>query len=647
MKLSTKITTGLILLIASATLGQEGENLKTYYAGFKTMKLVDTSRIYKPNTSESDSLHYRPVDLDIWYPSSTKGNNKLKFGDLFGLFEQRANQYQDKAYTGIVDELAQFYAIELGFGIDDGKRLLDAETKSYVNTKPSKEEFPLIIYMAGFNGMGFENFKILERLAERGFIVVSIWSVGRYPGHMTNHQLDMMEQVYDAEFALKYLQSQNELILNVDSMGVLACSWGGMSAAVLTNRNPQIQTLVSLDGTETHYFGESDQDDAYIKEIHNSTLIQPENLAVNYLYLESGNKFEEYTPTEEYQYYKRLNSMEKYYLRFQKGKHRDFTSIPSILRASEDAIEVHNQLLEGTVLFFEKYLLKVDGFDSYYDKLSLSNNISTKPYEEDYSVNKSSTLVQGEIIDAKTKLPLAFVNIGVLNKETGTVSDNDGKYELRLKPGMENDSVRVSMIGYKARTFMVKEFLSQKWKKVALEEEINQLREIVVTTKGLKKKNLGNKTTSRFISTGFSYDQLGAEMGIKINVKERPTFIDTFNFNISYNRLSAKALFRLNIYEAQRGKPSKNIMTENIIIPVDAKQTGLISVDLKKYNIVLKDDVIATLEWIKNEGENNKGEAIFFSLGVFNGGTLIKQSSQGKFKKYSSMGVGMNFDVRY
>ena len=602
--------------------------------------------MYKPNTTESDSLHYRPVDLDIWYPSSTKGNNKLTFGDLFGLFEQRANQYQDTVYTGIVEDLAQFYAIESGQGIDGGTKLLQAQSNSYAGLHPAGKEFPLIIYMAGSNGMGFENFKILERLAERGFVVVSVWSVGRYPGNMTSDKLDMMEQVYDAEFALDYIKSQNELIVNVDSLGVLACSWGGMSAAAFVERNSAISTFVSLDGTETHYFGESDQDDISIREIHHFKLIKPETSSVAYLYLESGNKLDEYSPTEEYHYYKKLNSGDKYYLRLLNSKHEDFTCIPSSMQLVGQAVEIHNQIMEGTVLFFEKYFLKTNGFEAYYNNLSLSDNISTKPFDQSYN-NPESSIIQGEITDAKTRLPLAYVNIGILEKDAGTVSNERGKYELHIKPGMENDTVRVSMIGYKAEQFVVKDLLSHRLNNIELEYEIGKLKEVVITAQGLKTKNLGNNTTSRFISTGFGYDQLGAEIGIKINVREQPTFVDTFNFNISYNRLSARALFRLNIYEIESGKPSKNIMTENVIIPIEAKQTGLISVDLKEYNIELRDDVIATLEWVKNEGENYKGEAIFFSLGVFNSGTLIKRASQGKFKKYSKMGVGMNFDVRF
>lgn len=646
MKRVIEITVGF-LLTSFALLGQSSTDVKIYYAGFKTLKLVDTSRMYKPNTTASDDLHYRPVDLDIWYPiSAIEDNKKLTFGDLFGLFEQRANQYQDTVYTGIVEELAQFYAIELGLGIEGGKKLLRAETDSYAEPEPAKGKFPLVIYMAGLNGMGFENFKILERLAARGFIVVSVWSVGRYPGNMTSHKLDMMEQVYDAEFVLRYLRSQDELILSVDSIGVLACSWGGMSAATLADRNPVVSTIVSLDGTETHYFGESDEDDDHIREIHHSNLLNPEIGSVAYLHLESGSKLDAYSPTGEFHYYKKLNSPEKYYLRFLRSRHEDFTSIPSSLQASQNAVQIHNQIAETALLFFEKQLLKMNGFKSYYSKLSLSENISTIPFDKDYK-NTDYSSVQGKIQDFKTGAALAFVNIGISKHEIGTVTNEDGRFELRIKPKMENDTIKISMIGYKTRMLTVKELLKQRENEIKLKEETKQLQEVVVTTQGLKKKNLGNKTTSKFISTGFGYDKLGAEMGIKVNVRKRPTFVDAFNFHISYNRLSAKALFRLNVYEVEKGRPSRNIMTENIIIPINPKQTGLISVDLIPHNIVLKDDVIVTLEWVKNEGENKKGEGIFFSLGVLNSGTFIKRSSQGSFKKFSNMGVGMNFDVRY
>ena len=357
-----KLAVGLILLTSFSAFGQENDSVKVtdakaYYAGFKTITLCDSSRIYKPNSTEADSLHYRRLDLDIWYPSSVQGDGPLLFGDLFALFEQRANQYQDSTdYTGLIDELAAFYAIELGLDSSQGKKLLRLETSSYASVPPSSEKFPIILYMAGLNGMGFENFKILEELAKQGFVVVSISSVGRYPGDMSNHKLDMLEQVYDAEFAMAYLNSQRDLFATIDfdKKGILACSWGGMSASTFINRNPDFSTLVSLDGSETYYFGTAD--DAFIQEIHTSKLLRPERNTFHYLYLESSSKWEDYTPTAEYHFYKKINSKEKYYARFLKSKHEDFTAIPSALMASQNAMEVHAQLSALTVLFFEKHL---------------------------------------------------------------------------------------------------------------------------------------------------------------------------------------------------------------------------------------------------------------------------------------------------
>ena len=95
------------------------------------------------------------------------------------------------------------------------------------------------------------------------------------------------------------------------------------------------------------------------------------------------------------------------------------------------------------------------------------------------------------------------------------------------------------------------------------------------------------------------------------------------------------------------GKPAQNLLSQNILIPIDARQAGLISVDLKPYHIILSDDVMIALEWVKNESEPKKGEGIYFSAGLLSGGTYVKPSSQGKMKKYSKLGVGFNLNVSY
>ena len=137
-------------------------------------------------------------------------------------------------------------------------------------------------------------------------------------------------------------------------------------------------------------------------------------------------------------------------------------------------------------------------------------------------------------------------------------------------------------------------------------------------------------------------------MGIRMNIGRKPTLVDKFNFHISYNRFRAKSFFRLNMYKIKNGKPIENALKENIIITVKPKQTGMISTDLRKYNIVLTEDVITTLEWVDNEGEIKPTEALAISLGLLTGGTYERGSKESKMKKrLKGMGLGFTMDVRY
>lgn len=626
----------------------QSQDTKRYNAGFTSIQIIDSSRTYKPNTTATDRLHYRPLDLDIWYPSTAKNSNRLLFEDLYRLHEERANNYQDETdYTGMSDEFILYLAAGFGVEATAGKRLLKVKTESFKNAAPANGKFPLILYMAGYNGMGWENYRLLESLAEKGFVVLSISSVGRYPGDMTNDLLDAMEQVYDGEFALQELKKTEHFNIDFDTVGILGMSWGGMSAAILLDKYPDIKAFASLDGTDVFYYGDTDEDDAFLSEIYDAQLIHPEKIKAAYLYIESGDKLDEFTPTGEYHYFKNSNTS-KSYMRFTNSKHEDFGSIAWALKTTEAQVIRYEEIVESTILFFEKHLKQSEGFTTYYTQLLQKPNITEKPFE--YSTEKpKELLLYGNVKDAKTEAPLPYANIGVVHKEQGTVSDSNGFFEIRLTESNANDTIRISMIGYKPKMLTVKNLRSKKGEvEIQLAEEISELKEVVVTAKKWKRNTLGNKTKSTFIGHLFYYEQLGKEMGIKINIGRKPTVVDDFNFHISYNRFSAKSFFRLNMYKIVNGKPSDTILKENIIIAVEPKQTGMISTNLKAYDIVLTEDVIVTLEWVDTEGDIKPTEALVLSVGLLTGGTYERGSKESRMrKKLKGMGLGFTMNVRY
>lgn len=111
-----------------------------------------------------------------------------------------------------------------------------------------------------------------------------------------------------------------------------------MSAAILLDKHPEVKVMVSLDGSEVFYYGDTEEEDILLNEIYDSDILHPEKVKAAYLYMESGNKRDKFTPTGEYHYYKKLNT-QKYYVRYSKSMHEDFTSIPSILEASEEVLK--------------------------------------------------------------------------------------------------------------------------------------------------------------------------------------------------------------------------------------------------------------------------------------------------------------------
>src|SRR4051812_32914470 len=71
---------------------------------------------------------------------------------------------------------------------------------------------------------------------------------------------------------------------------------------------------------------------------------------------------------------------------------------------------------------------------------------------------------EGTIKDAKTNAPLPYVNVGLIGKGIGTVTDADGHYKITFSS--DNDDLKLSMVGYEAQVFKVGDFKAKSANKV-------------------------------------------------------------------------------------------------------------------------------------------------------------------------------------
>ena len=253
-------------------------------------------------------------------------------------------------------------------------------------------------------------------------------------------------------------------------------------------------------------------------------------------------------------------------------------------------------------------------------------------------------ILQGRIIDALTKEPLPFVNIGVLKKELGTVSNEDGFFFLEVPDVFAKETLRFSMIGFDERDFQVAdlEAILLSNNTLVLAEQTTFLEEVVLTAE--KKWNTrvsGNATTSKLLITGFTSNQLGNEIALFVKVKKTPAYIEGIQFSVVEN-IYPEVRFRVNVYSSEYRFPDENILKENIFVTLKQSE-GIISVDLKEYDILVDDDVFISLEWID---EDLGSEGLWFSAGVFGKSIYARSTSQAEWKKQRGLSLGMSVTLR-
>jgi hypothetical protein len=623
---------------------QTPQNVPVYDAGYKTIILKDPGRIYKPNTPITDSLHFRPLEIDVWYPAVAQKADvdPMKYVEFVKLLEERANRFQnDTVYHNLTSELLNYIGANLQ--ITDTSKLKQLKTNSFRDAMPVQKRFPLIIYQCSYNGMSFENVPLFEKLATNGFVVAVITSVGRYPGNMTTEPEDLIEQTEDGLFALHHLTTASSI--DPTKIGVMGYSWGGPASLLMAMKDQCIKAIISFDGSEMHYYRDSAKENNDFNQLRKSAYFHPEHVHAPYAYLESGHKQDDEPADSIYNIFPSLQG-ERKYIRFTEATHEDFSVIRSLaLDVSKNQIKnsgFYDTVITCTINFFDQYLnWNRDLFTKTINALYQVKN-SNSHYPVPPANKKNNTALNGMVIDAQTKQPIAYVNLGIPNKNLGTVSRLDGSFQLAADL---NDTIEVSMIAYESKKYLCSsdKKTNSGWV-IELKPKPNSLQEVVITAKTLPIRTLGNTTTSNFFKIGLPLRFLGSEIGIVIKPGKRPSLLKSFNFNISENHLDS-AIFRLNIYSLKKGQPFENMLSENILLHI-GNQPGPVHLDLSRYKIILKEDVLISLEWIDGGKSGTERGILFLSAGLLNTGTWHRLTSLAKWTKANGIGVGFNVQVQ-
>jgi hypothetical protein len=251
------------------------------------------------------------------------------------------------------------------------------------------------------------------------------------------------------------------------------------------------------------------------------------------------------------------------------------------------------------------------------------------------------------ILDSGTGRGVAFASIGIKGKNIGTVANENGNFELNILKCDEDDTLKISAIGYKTKGFTVSQIRQSGSKTIALDPLAVKLNEVIVRSGKIKRKVLGTtkystKNCSAFQGTAGNWK--GEEAAIRANnQKGKSVYIEDFNFYIIQNKYEDSLVFRLMLYKVnEKGLPGETFLKSPVVFKTAVKQ-GIVHLDLKNYNIVYDDDFFISLECLMDKMDQTK----FCFAGSASVPSYVKTSAFMNWYRVRGGGADLNVTVSY
>ena len=248
------------------------------------------------------------------------------------------------------------------------------------------------------------------------------------------------------------------------------------------------------------------------------------------------------------------------------------------------------------------------------------------------------TKLKGKISGKNTN-KLEFVNIGIKNKNVGTISDENGFFTIYLPNENLEDSLTMSHVGYKELNIKIKSLIKNNTSEFILEESTNELSEVIVLSNKKKEIKIGTKSYSSAVA-GYVRVNNDKNKDIQEFAKEihinKPTRISSLNIHL-FNVKIKTAKFRINFYNIKNNLPFENISSKNIILTHEIK-SGWYKFVISDYDIKLDDSFFISLEYIP---DNDNTDEPFRYSGQFFGKSVKRTSSLGAWKTTTGLSMSL------
>jgi CarboxypepD_reg-like domain len=249
--------------------------------------------------------------------------------------------------------------------------------------------------------------------------------------------------------------------------------------------------------------------------------------------------------------------------------------------------------------------------------------------------NGTAQIIRGKITETESNTAIPYVNIGILNRGLGTVSNPNGEFEIDISKISMEDSIKFSSIGYLSKQFALRDFKNQfgsmNYCEVGLAPHVTVLHEVTINSKSSKSLRFGHSPKSRFTKAGFTVNRLGHEIGTLFE-REESSILKLDSVQLNFVSCTYDSLFiRLNVYDVH-GDDIQNILPENVFVHLSRKEAlAKPIIDLTQYQLMVGKKYLISIELVKDLGE--LGLKFYASLKADRYPTFYRLTSHDAWKK--------------
>lgn len=202
-------------------------------------------------------------------------------------------------------------------------------------------------------------------------------------------------------------------------------------------------------------------------------------------------------------------------------------------------------------------------------------------------------------ISSTTHQAVPFANIGLPRRNLGTVSDEQGHYQLAYNSAYATDTVRISSVGFQPLLVPFSVLLAAPNLSLAPQEVA--LKEVSVAATSLYRhtNTVGLATPTPRTDFHMMANALGTEVGAVVHLPKKPALVQSLHVAVVKNE-AGPLTFRLNLYRLDaQGKPTAEKLLQRDVLITAKPEAGVLTADLTTDHLVLDEDFLLGLEWVK------------------------------------------------